>query len=141
LPRYGLRRSVKWAGVLSLSGGTLMALPSLFGVQNVWAILVPQLLFMVGHGVHQPCGQSGAVSPFPQAAGAASAVNGFLMMLAAFATGSWLGRHMDGSVQPLTLGVWFWSAMIALTAWTLVQKHGDPAVSAVPDATSPASTR
>jgi DHA1 family bicyclomycin/chloramphenicol resistance-like MFS transporter len=138
LPRYGLRRSVKWAGVLSLSGGTLMALPSLFGVQSVWAILVPQLLFMVGHGVHQPCGQSGAVSPFPQAAGAASAVNGFLMMLAAFATGNWLGRHMDGSVQPLTLGVWFWSALIALTAWTLVQRHGDPAPSDASDPAKPA---
>lgn len=138
LPRFGLRRSVKWAGVLSLSGGTLMALPSLFGVQSVWAILVPQLLFMVGHGIHQPCGQSGAVGPFPQAAGAASAVNGFLMMLAAFATGSWLGRHMDGTVRPLTLGVWFWSAMIALTAWTLVQRHGDPASSAAPDPATPA---
>jgi DHA1 family bicyclomycin/chloramphenicol resistance-like MFS transporter len=59
------------------------------------------------------------------------------MMLAAFATGSWLGRHMDGSVQPLTLGVWFWSALIALTAWTLVQKHGDPASSAAPDPAKP----
>ena len=126
LPRYGVRRSLKWAGVLSLSGGTLMALPSLLGVQNVWAIMPAQLLFIIGHGIHQPCGQSGAVGPFPHAAGAASALNGFLMMLAAFAMGSWLGRHMDGTVLPLTLGVWFWSALIALTAWTLVQTHGEP---------------
>jgi DHA1 family bicyclomycin/chloramphenicol resistance-like MFS transporter len=27
-------------------------------------------------------------------------------------------------VLPLTLGVWFWSALIALSAWTLVQRHG-----------------
>jgi DHA1 family bicyclomycin/chloramphenicol resistance-like MFS transporter len=85
-----------------------------------------QLLFAIGHGIHQPCGQSGAVGPFPHAAGAASAVNGFLMMLTAFAMGSWLGTHMDGSVRPLTLGVWFWSVLIALTAWTLVQWHGEP---------------
>jgi DHA1 family bicyclomycin/chloramphenicol resistance-like MFS transporter len=139
LPRFGVRRALKWAGVLSLTGGTLMALPSLMGVQNVWAILLPQLLFMLGHGVHQPCGQSGAVGPFPQAAGAASAMNGFLMMLTAFATGSWLGGHMDGSVRPLTLGVWFWSALIALTAWTLVQKYGELAASAAPERTSPAA--
>ncbi|MDD2879067.1 MAG: multidrug effflux MFS transporter [Rhodoferax sp.] len=126
LPRFGVRRSLKWAGALSLSGGTLMALPSLMGVQSIWAIMPAQLLFVIGHGIHQPCGQSGAVGPFPHAAGAASAVNGFLMMLAAFAMGSWLGGHMDGSVRPLTLGVWFWSAMIALTAWTLVQKYGEP---------------
>ena len=61
-----------------------------------------------------------------EAAGAASALNGFLMMLVAFVMGGWLGRHMDGSVFPLTNGLWFWSAIIALSAWTLVQKHGDP---------------
>ena len=137
LPRYGVRRALKWAGVLSLAGGTLMAVPSLLGVQNVWAIMLPQLLFIVGHGIHQPCGQSGAVGPFPQAAGAASAMNGFIMMLAAFAMGSWLGRHMDGTVRPLTLGVWFWSALIALSAWTLVQKYGDPAGSSTSDAPRP----
>lgn len=126
LARLGVRRTLQRAGGLSLGGGTLMAVLSLAGVQNVWAIMLPQLLFVVGHGIHQPCGQSGAVGPFPQAAGAASALNGFLMMLAAFAMGSWLGRHMDGTVLPLTLGVWFWSALIALAAWTLVQKHGEP---------------
>jgi len=126
LPRFGVRRSLKWAGLLSLTGGTLMAVFSLAGVQNVWAIMLPQLLFVIGHGIHQPCGQSGAVGPFPHAAGAASALNGFLMMLAAFAMGSWLGDHMDGTVLPLTLGVWFWSALIALSAWTLVQKYGEP---------------
>lgn len=125
LPRFGVRRSLKWAGLLSLTGGTLMAVLSLAGVQNVWVIMLPQLLFVIGHGIHQPCGQSGAVGPFPHAAGAASALNGFLMMLAAFAMGSWLGDHMDGTVLPLTLGVWFWSALIALTAWTLVQKYGE----------------
>ena len=126
LARLGVRRTLKRAGVLSLSGGTLMAALSLAGVQNVWAIMGPQMLFVIGHGIHQPCGQSGAVGPFPHAAGAESAMNGFLMMLAAFAMGSWLVTHMDGTVLPLTLGVWFWSGLIALTAWTLVQKYGEP---------------
>jgi DHA1 family bicyclomycin/chloramphenicol resistance-like MFS transporter len=84
---------------------------------------------MVGHGIHQPCGQSGAVGPFPQAAGAASALNGFLMMVVVFGIGSWLGTHMDGTVLPLTNGMWFWSIMIALSAWTLVRKYGHRPVS------------
>jgi len=124
LPRFGVRRAVGMAGGLSLTGGMLMAILTLSGWISVWTIMLPQLIFMVGHGIHQPCGQSGAVGPFPNAAGAASAVNGFLMMLSAFAMGAWLGGHMDGTVLPLTLGVWFWSALIALSAWTLVQKHG-----------------
>ena len=80
----------------------------------------------MAHGVHQSCGQSGAVGPFPKAAGAASALNGTIMMLAAFVMGFWLGQHMDGSVLPLTQGIWFWSVLIALSGWTLVQKHGEP---------------
>ncbi|MDR3370886.1 multidrug effflux MFS transporter [Rhodoferax sp.] len=124
LPRFGVRRAVAIAGGLTLTGGTLMAALTLAGWVSIWSILLPQLIFMIGHGIHQPCGQSGAVGPFPKAAGAASAMNGVLMMLSAFAMGAWLGRHMDGTVLPLTLGMWFWSALIALSAWTLVQKHG-----------------
>ena len=30
-----------------------------------------------------------------------------------------------GSVLPLTNGLWFWSVLIALVAWTLVQRHGE----------------
>jgi MFS transporter, DHA1 family, multidrug resistance protein len=81
---------------------------------------------MLGHGVHQPCGQSGAVGPFPQAAGAASALNGFLMTVVAFGVGGWVGLRLDGTAFVLTNGVWFWSVCIAATAWTLVQRHGDP---------------
>jgi len=126
LVRYGVRRTVALAGGMSLTGGTAMGVMALAGVQSGWAIAVPHALFMLGHGIHQPCGQSGAVAPFPQAAGAASALNGFLMMVVAFAIGQWLGTHMDGTVLPLTNGVWFWSTLIAASAWTLVQRHGTP---------------
>ncbi len=127
LPRFGVRNAVAIAAVFSLTGGTLMGVLAWAGVQSPWAIILPHALFMLGHGVHQPCGQSGAVGPFPQAAGAASAMNGFLMMVAAFGMGAWLGSRMDGTVQPLTHGVWFWSVLIAVVAWTVVRQHGEPA--------------
>jgi MFS transporter, DHA1 family, multidrug resistance protein len=126
LVRFGLRKSVALAGCLSLTGGTVMGALAWAGVSNVWAVMLPYFIFMVGHGVHQPCGQSGAVGPFPHAAGTASALNGFLMMVVAFITGGWLGSRMDGTVLPLTNGVWFWSICIALSAWTLVRKYGEP---------------
>lgn len=124
LPRLGVRRTVALAAAFSLTGGTLMGLLALAGVHNTWAVMLPYYLYILAHGVHQPCGQSGAIGPFPYAAGAASALNGFLMMVAAFVVGGWLGTHMDGTVRPMVYGVWFWSVLIALSAWTLVQKHG-----------------
>ena len=122
--RVGVRRSVAIAAVFSLAGGSSMALLAQAGVVAGWAIMLPMCAFIFAHGIHQPCGQSGAVAPFPQAAGAASALNGFLMMLAAFATGQWLGTHMDGSVLPLAYGLCFWSVLLALSAWTLVHRYG-----------------
>jgi MFS transporter, DHA1 family, multidrug resistance protein len=126
LPRIGVRRAVALAGVLTLVGGTSMGVLALAGIHNVWAIMLPYYLFMLAHGVHQPCGQSGAVAPFPQAAGAASALNGFIMMAAAFAVGGWIGVRLDGTVFPLTNGIWFLSVCIATVAWTVVQRYGDP---------------
>ncbi|MGJ7522546.1 multidrug effflux MFS transporter [Variovorax sp. LT1P1] len=124
LARHGVRRSVARGAVLTLSGGLLMAGLAFAGVHSTAAIVGPLTLIMLGHGVHQPCGQSGALGPFPQAAGAASALNGFVMMLAAFGVGGWLGTHLDGTVFPLTYGMGFWSVCVALLAWTVVQKHG-----------------
>jgi len=122
----GVRRTVAIGGALTLSGAGTMAALSLAGVQSVWAIEIPFSLFMLAHGIHNPCGQSGAVGPFPKAAGAASALNGFLAMVSAFVAGQWLGAHMDGTTKPLIFGILFWSVLIALSAWTLVQRYGRP---------------
>lgn len=120
LMRFGVQRTVAIGGAFSLAGGSLLGVGGLAGLQGEWAILVPMLIYMIGHGIHQPCGQAGAVGPFPQAAGAASAMSGFLMMVAAFAMGQWLGASMDGTALPLTNGLWFWGVATAVVAWGLV---------------------
>ncbi len=126
LTRYGLRRTVAVAGALSLGGALTMLLLAWAGVRHPVALLLPFYFFMVAHGMHQPCGQVGCVGPFPHAAGAASALNGLMMMLAAFAVGGWVGTHLDGTIWPLVHGVAFWAVLLALVAWTLVQKYGEP---------------
>jgi DHA1 family bicyclomycin/chloramphenicol resistance-like MFS transporter len=125
VPRVGMRRAVRLAAWLSLSGGTLMGVLAWAGVHTWWAFVLPHYLFMIGHGIHQPCTQTGAVGPFPDKAGAASAMSGFLLTLVAFGVGGWLGQRLDGTVFPLVNGVWMWSVVIALLSWTVVQRHGD----------------
>jgi len=126
LLRHGLRGAVKRSALLSLAGGVGMAALSLAGVHSVWAIMAPMVLFAVGHGVNQPCGQAGAVGPFPEKAGTAASMSGFLMMLTAFCAGIVLGRSINGTVFPLTLGVGRFGVVLAVVAWTLVQRDGDP---------------
>lgn len=130
LRRTGMHRTVAVAGVLTLSGGVLLAVLAHLGHDQpwygAWAIMGPFYLFMLGHGVHQPCGQSAAVAPFALQAGTASALNGFLMMLGAFFMGGWLGRNMDVPVFALAHGLLLWSIVITTVAWTAVQRHGRP---------------
>jgi MFS transporter, DHA1 family, multidrug resistance protein len=127
LLRHGLRGAVKRGAAFSLAGGLSMALLSLAGVHEVWAILVPQYLYAIGHGVHQPCGQAGAVGPFPEKAGTAASLSGFAMTLTALGVGLWLALTLAGTVYPLTLCIGAFSVALAAVAWTLVQRHGETA--------------
>jgi MFS transporter, DHA1 family, multidrug resistance protein len=126
LLRHGLRGTAKRGALFSLAGGVGMAALSLAGVDTVWALVVPQLLYATGHGVLQPCGQAGVVGPFPDKAGTAASLSGFGMMLTAFAIGLFLGHTLDHSALPVTLGVGAFSLVLATVAWTLVQRDGDP---------------
>lgn len=130
LSRHGVPGAVARGAVATLAGGLLL----LGGVAGgavahlgVWAVLLPQWLYAFGHGVHQPCGQAGAVGPFPQAAGTASALSGFVLAAVAFLVGLGLGVLLAGPGSKL-LG---YAAAVAtgalattLVAWTLVQRHG-----------------
>jgi DHA1 family bicyclomycin/chloramphenicol resistance-like MFS transporter len=116
IPRLGLERTMGLGSFLSLVAGSLMAGLAWQGQQSLWSIMVPFYLFMFAHGINQPCTQSASVGPFPQAAGTASALNGFMMMLVAFGMSTWLGQAMDGTVKPLAYGVGAWSVVIAVIA-------------------------
>jgi DHA1 family bicyclomycin/chloramphenicol resistance-like MFS transporter len=125
LRRHGLRGAVGRAAGWTLTGGLLLAGLSLAGVVGPWAIALPHALFMFGHGVHQPCAQAAAVGPFPEHAGAASALSGFLTAALAFALGLWFGQVIGDTVYPLTLTQGLMAVLTALVAWTLVQRHGE----------------
>ncbi len=126
LATRGLRRAAAIGGGLTLAGGLSMVGLSLGGVHAPWAIMVPQLLYAAGHGISQPCGQAGAIGPFPDKAGTAASLSGFAMSATALGAGLWIGHRIDGTVYPLTFGVAAFSVGVALVCWTMVQRHGDP---------------
>ena len=126
LRHIGMRKTIALAGLFSLGSGMSLCWMVYGGEPSALGLVLSMYPMIIAHGIHQPIGQSGAVGPFPLSAGAASAMNGFLMMLAAFATGAWLSHSIDGTLFPLVHGVAFWAGVLALTAWTLVQWHGEP---------------
>jgi MFS transporter, DHA1 family, multidrug resistance protein len=126
LAQHGLARTAAVGGALSASGGLLMVALAWAGWVSPWAIAGPQLLYALGHGVNQPCGQAGAIGPFPDKAGTAASLSGFLMMVVAFGVGLWIGRSLDGTVMPLASGMAFFGSLVGIVTWTLVRWHGEP---------------
>jgi MFS transporter, DHA1 family, multidrug resistance protein len=124
ITRHGMAGAVARGAFFTLAGGAAIAALALADVRAVWAVLLPQWLFTFGHGIHQPCGQAGAVGPFPHAAGAAAALAGFVLALTAFGVGRWLGGRSTAACCRYALGVGFWSLATSTVAWTLVQRLG-----------------
>ena len=126
LASRGLLGAARRGAWFSLLGGLGMAAASIAGWHTIAALFLPQCLFAFGHGVHQPCSQVGALAPFPEKAGTAASLSGFLMMATAFAVGTWLGERLDGTVYPLSFGVAAFGIGLAIVAWTWVQRDGEP---------------
>lgn len=124
--RDGVLATVRRGAWFTLAGALLMGGLSLAGMHRAWAVIVPTWLYVFAHGIHQTCGQTGVVAPFPRLAGTASALAGFLLSATAFAIGQALGLLMNDSALPLTLGVAAGGLVTTVVAWTLVQRHGEP---------------
>jgi MFS transporter, DHA1 family, multidrug resistance protein len=124
LKHHGLAGAVRRGAWFTLAGAAGMVVCAVW-LQPPWPVLLAShWAFCFGHGLHQPCGQAGAIGPFPRSAGLATALAGCLMSLVAFATGIALGATMDGTLRPMAIGIAVWAFATAAIAWTLVQRHG-----------------
>lgn len=123
VPRRGVVRTLRLAACVSLAAGALMVGLALAGVHHPLALMVPQFIFTLAHGLHQPCAQTGAIAAFPRRAGTATALSGFIAMSLAFGVGYWIGWSFDGTVYPLALTVGFWCAAVAFAALVLVPRY------------------
>jgi DHA1 family bicyclomycin/chloramphenicol resistance-like MFS transporter len=136
LPRRGLVGTVRIAGWCSLIGGLAIGVVSLVPwlqhtLPPAWSLLPGMWLYAFGHGIHQPCGQTGVVAAFPTQAGAASALSGFVLSTIAFIVGaimSWWTAQPGwaGTLYPMTLGMAVGGALTAWVALGRVQRDGHP---------------
>jgi DHA1 family bicyclomycin/chloramphenicol resistance-like MFS transporter len=126
LLRINVQTCVFWASLVSLFAGLLMMLVAYLGPGQswfgAWAVMLPVNIFLLAHGVHQPCGQSGCIAPFPDMAGTASALNGFSMMLVAFGMGTWIGTHMADPLLTMAQGIMLAATSLALIGSLAVRK-------------------
>jgi MFS transporter, DHA1 family, multidrug resistance protein len=126
LPKLGISGTAKRATLFLVAGGYSMLgfaflttkIPALL---HPLAILAPMFFYLLGHGMLQPCCQTGAVAPFPKNAGAASALLGFLMNVMAAAISFLLARAFDGSTLPMAIGIAACATLAAIFAHRFIK--------------------
>jgi DHA1 family bicyclomycin/chloramphenicol resistance-like MFS transporter len=122
--RRGTQATVRLGTAFTLTGSAAMALIALSGVPApgytaAFAVTAAQICYMVGLGIIMPASTAGAIAPYPQMAGTASALIGFMQMTFGAITGATVGHLFDGSARPMALLI-FGCALAARAAFALV---------------------
>ena len=100
--RLGGDRMVVLGSIVICAGGLSMLGLALAGITGVVAIVGPAALILFGLANTWPSSSQGAINAFPERAGTASSLNGFLMMSTAAAATLVAGMLRDGTQLPMT---------------------------------------
>lgn len=111
--RLGISRMVLLGASVAVAGGLVLAGLAWFarplgldaGYAGAAAVVLPMMLFMTGVGLVMPNATAGAIGPFPQMAGTASALVGFMQMTMAALVGIVIGHIHDGTARPMTSAI------------------------------------
>jgi DHA1 family bicyclomycin/chloramphenicol resistance-like MFS transporter len=101
-PRLGIRRMILSGAGVAAVAGTAMAALAAIGWASPAGVIGPMLLYAISVGLVLPNAIAGAISPFPHAAGLASAVIGFLMMTGSAGYSIAVSGFYDGTARPMT---------------------------------------
>lgn len=113
--RYGLTRAIGHGTMLLAGGGAVMVAAQLLGPGHALEIVLPMMVYMVGVGVAFPLTQAAALMPYPERAGAAASLIGFLQMTGGAVVGIAVGAGVGRSTWPLVAAVAVLGALAYLT--------------------------
>ncbi len=99
-PKFGPAAMLHAGTVILAVSGLAMAALALAGVNRLWAMALPQWLYVLGMGLVMPHGFAAALTPFPQMAGTASSLLGFLQISAAVIVGTGMTLFLDPEPGP-----------------------------------------
>ena len=112
----GLDRLIRVGAWLAVAAGAGLTIPVLAGFVNVYTLTAPIVLLLVSLAFVIPGTTAGAVSPFPQMAGAASSLLGFVQFMAAAVATAAVGVLDDGTPVPMTGAICFCAVGALATA-------------------------
>jgi DHA1 family bicyclomycin/chloramphenicol resistance-like MFS transporter len=116
LPRLGIERTMGVGAVALAVSGIAMVLALALRIEHVAGIVVPMAVHTCGLGLLMPQAVGGALNPFPDRAGAASSLIGFIQQTFAASVGAAIGVSLGSSAWPMaaTIAV---TGVLTLTLW------------------------
>jgi DHA1 family bicyclomycin/chloramphenicol resistance-like MFS transporter len=117
--RLGLDRTIRCGTGLGATAGLVLAALAWSGILSVASIVAPMYVFAVGLGLTLPNGMAGAIGPFPQMAGLAAAVAGFLQMTGSALYSVAVGHFYDGTARPMTTAIALAGVLALVCFWRL----------------------
>jgi len=103
--KLGLDRVLGLGGCACAAGGLAMVTSVALSLTSPVALILPVAIYLAGLGMVLPQGIAGAMTPFPERAGAASSLFGFVQQSIAALCGAAVGWYLGQSGWPLALGV------------------------------------
>lgn len=103
--RIGIDRTIVVGAVALAAGGLAMVAAVMMDLRSPFALVAPMALYLYGLGIAMPQAMAGALMPFPERAGAASSLLGFLQQLTASAVGIAVGQMLGASALPLAVAI------------------------------------
>jgi DHA1 family bicyclomycin/chloramphenicol resistance-like MFS transporter len=125
--KLGLERMVQLGTAVQVAGGFAGVALYLAGIVTVPSIVGPVMIFMAGTGLAMPNSQAGAIGPFPQMAGSASALLGFFQMGLAALVGIAVGHGSGESAFAMMAAIALVALGGALAYWLVVHPAPRPA--------------
>jgi MFS transporter, DHA1 family, multidrug resistance protein len=102
---FGLDGIIGIGGVLVAIGGLGMIAAVALGFTSAASLVVPMAVYLAGMGMVLPQSLAGAMTPFPERAGAASSLLGFIQQSVAAVCGAVVGVLLGQSAWPLAASV------------------------------------
>ncbi len=103
--KVGLGRTIGIGASACATGGLAMAAAVALGLMSVASLVLPIAIYLAGMGMVLPQSFAGAMMPFPERAGAASSLLGFVQQGTAALCGAAVGALLGSNAWPLAAGV------------------------------------
>ena len=125
IDRINPKTLILGSALLSAFAGLSMVCLVLANINHAIIIIFPMIIFMAGFATLWPQSITACLQPFPEKAGAASSLQGFIQNIMAACVSALLSIFSDGSSVPMSTAIAICGVLSLLLACTVIRKTAD----------------